>query len=333
MRWWITCLLIFLMAVGVSAQSEVIVTTLDNVALRAGPGTDWPRLAVLPYSNTYRAVGRSIDATWIQVVYDGPLEEGAPTQYTGNGITNGWVYAAYLMWAGDIFTLPVDGVGSIDLARQAAPTIVIDAGTEVFTTLLDRSTRVPSPAVSPVRVETTGRLGSPANGAVWLQFKMNGEYYWIWTVNIPDNFNQIPDASYLYPYTQTLNQLGENRAQLGGVLSEIGARWNALATGQPTTCNNIPADLNLDNLPEWSLQSVPIFRPASQALTQAQTDVNAALALFRTVCANSAQPVDGAVITQAMTHIENANRFYGLLATLSGPYARHDPLLGYNPGS
>ncbi len=55
---------LFIGVVSVNGQerdlSIVYVTTQDNAALRAGPGRNWDRLAVLPFGTTYRATGRTI---------------------------------------------------------------------------------------------------------------------------------------------------------------------------------------------------------------------------------------------------------------------------------
>src|SRR5690349_5826747 len=56
---------LFISVISVNGQrddlSVVYVTTQDNAALRAGPGRDWDRLAVLPFATTYRATGRTLD--------------------------------------------------------------------------------------------------------------------------------------------------------------------------------------------------------------------------------------------------------------------------------
>ncbi len=311
-------------------QPAVYVTVQDNAALRAGPGTRWAQLASLPYGTTYRAVGRTGDGDWIQVAYEGELEAGARAEFTVNGVTYGWVASWLLVWTGNILELPVDGVVAVPIARAAGPTIVIGPDSYVYDGLIDPSTRVPSPASSPVTVEVTGRLGSAEGGYFWLQFKMGGKYYWTgsWAVGVPRGYSQVPDAAYLYPYSRLNLLLDQNLRRAGTVLGDIGGRWQALSEGRPATCNDIPEDFALVGFSPSDLNIVPVFAPTAVGLAEAQAGINAALAQFRQVCLDADRQVSPDVIQSALVHVEFAQRNLTVLQNLRVPFQRRDPILG-----
>jgi hypothetical protein len=333
-------LLCGLLIVGqVSAQeidlTEVYVTTQDYAALRAGPGRHWDKLAVLPYGATYRATGRTIDAQWLQIAYEGELLPDARGEFTVNGVTYGWVAYWLLTWTGNILTLPIDGVSSVPIAREAGPLLTLGPGlTDVYTGDVVPSARVESPITSPVRVEVTGRLGSVEGGYFWLQFKYNYQYYWIptWVVGVPRGYLQVPDAAYLYPYGRLLIQLRVELGRAGEVLSDIGGRWGALDAGQTTTCNAIPDDFTLreSSFNAFDLSREPLYQPTAEALTNAQASINAALAKFRAVCArgDSDRLVSPEEISAAFLDLDEAQRNLTIARTLLAPFSERDPLLG-----
>lgn len=148
----------------------------DYTALRAGPGIRWEQLATLPYGTTYRATGRTVDGDWIQITYSSEPLSDARTGFTTDSVTYDWVTSWLLVWTGNILELPVDGVVAVPIARAAGPTIVIGPENYVCDRVIDISTRIPSPAVSPVTVEVTGRLGSVDSGFFWLQFKLGSKF-------------------------------------------------------------------------------------------------------------------------------------------------------------
>jgi uncharacterized protein YraI len=87
----------------VESATGVRVITQDFSSLRAGPGTSWERLAVVPPGVTLPAVGRSPQARWIQVEYDGQT---------------GWIAYWLLAESGDVFTLLVDGINPPPFVRM-----------------------------------------------------------------------------------------------------------------------------------------------------------------------------------------------------------------------
>ncbi len=96
--------------------ADVYVTTQDYANLRLGPGENWDIMATLDYDMTFRAVGRSHDGRWIQIMYHGDVNR---PDATIEGITYGWVAYSLLVWTGDIYELPRDGVRTVTWARPA----------------------------------------------------------------------------------------------------------------------------------------------------------------------------------------------------------------------
>jgi hypothetical protein len=325
-------------AFGVTAQDDansVYVTVQDNAALRAGPGASWERLAVLPFATTYLATGRTIDGDWIQVEYTGTLDDGARTDFTHDGVTYGWVSSTLLIWTGNVLNLRIDGVSGLggelpDLgvttARAQGPLIAIGPGSEVYQGVFGPAVSVPSPTSGVVLVEATGRIGTYAAGGVWLQFKIGGQFYWLSSSYPPRGYLNLPDASYLFPYSRLVQLLRQNLGGLYTVAGDIGGRWNALASGGAVSCNDIPSNVVLVGYTTNDLTIEPIFAPVGVALTAAQDQINSALASFREVCANPSQPVPPDVITQALAAVAEAERNINLANALLLPLQIRDPI-------
>jgi len=118
------CLIVMLLCtigIATSAQddaetNEVWVTTQDYANLRLSHGENWEILTRLDYGITLQASGRSYDGRWIQVMYEGDIDH---PDATINGVTYGWVAYWLLVWTGDIFELPVDGVKTVRIARPS----------------------------------------------------------------------------------------------------------------------------------------------------------------------------------------------------------------------
>jgi hypothetical protein len=323
-------LAILIVITPVQGQADgVYVTVQDNAALRAGPGTRWDQLAVLPYGTTYPATGRTVDGDWIQVAYAGPLAPAARTEFTRDGVTYGWIASWLLVWTGNILELPIDGVVTVPIARAAGPVIVIGPHSFVYEGIIDPSTRVPSPVASPVRVEVTGRLGSAENGHFWLQFKLHGKFYWTgsWAAGIPSGYSQLPDAAYLYPYSRLSRLLDQNIRRANTILNDIGGRWLALSQGRPATCNAIPDNFVRIGFSTSDLGIVPTFAPTEVGLTEAETSINAALSLFRQVCQEPDRQVRPELIQVALAHIQSAERTLNVLENLRRPLQQRDPIL------
>jgi hypothetical protein len=329
------CLLFLACGLVTAQDNGVYVTVQDNAALRAGPGVRWDRLAVLPYGTTYRATGRTVDGDWIQVAYDGPLDSGARTEFSRDGVTYGWVAYWLLVWSGDVLKLPIDGVQTgVPLARAAGPTMVLHPGEYIYVHYVDPSTQVDNPLTEPVTVEVTGRIGSSGSGDFWIQFKLNNTYYWTgtWATGVPGNVHTLPDGSYLYPYGRLLDQARRDYQQAVETYGDIAGRWTALNSGQPTTCNAIPDDIASrgTGFRDIDLNAQPLFRPIAEALSNAESAVNRALAKFRAICTSldSRPPVTPDTVGAALIDVAEAQRNLNAVRLLLGPFTRRDPLLG-----
>ncbi|HEX2620012.1 MAG TPA: hypothetical protein VHL11_07690 [Phototrophicaceae bacterium] len=336
-RWMIIpglVMLVALLAVQVQAGrdlSVVYVTTQDFAVLRGGPGTHWDRLAVLPYDETYRATGRTVDGDWLQIAYTGPLEPGVRNTFTRDGVTYGWIAYWLLNWTGDILQLPIDGVVMVPVARAAGPTMILSPGEYMYVGEVDPSTQVDTPNSTAVKVEVTGRLGSADAGSFWLQFKLGGKFYWTgsWAVGVPYGYLELPDAAYLYTYGRLLTQLRSEISRASAVLNNISSRWQALDDGQTTTCNDIPDDYALlhSSFNEEDLASQPIYQPTVNAIEDARTSINAALAKFRVVCSEANRLVSPEEIRDALDDVDAARRNLNVALNLVGPLQRRDPIL------
>jgi hypothetical protein len=327
-----------MVALPVFAQSDSVwVTVQDNAALRAGPGRTWERLAVLPFGQTYEATGRTIDGHWIQIAYPSSLEGGARTEFTRDGVTYGWVSSALLVWTGNVLSLRIDGVSGLggalpDLgvttARAQGPLLLLSPDSEVFQGVYGPAVRVPSPTPTIVQVEATGRIGTAGSGAVWLQFKIGGQYYWISLASPPRGYLSLPDASYLFPYSRLTALLQRNLSVMQSVVGDIGGRWDRLHASGAASCNQIPPDVLVLGFTDADLTREPVFAPVGAALTNAQAQINQALSAFRRVCAAPAQRVEPGTITEALTQIAEAERNLNLANALLLPLQRRDPIAG-----
>ena len=99
------------------SDTGVYVTTQDYSSLRLGPGLNFERITVLDPAVTLMAVGRSSNAGWVQVEYEG--------QY-------GWVISWLLVWSGDLVQLPVDGVDPAPFVRRTGVAGVTTRETPIY---------------------------------------------------------------------------------------------------------------------------------------------------------------------------------------------------------
>jgi hypothetical protein len=270
-----------------------------------------------------------------QLIEDAGGEEALAPGYDPDSPTvYGWIADWLLIWTGDILALPVDGVPTFRFARRSGPLITIEPGTRYYVDGIDPSTRVMQTVTEPTEVELTGRVGSGAGGYFWVQFRLNGAYYWTasWEVDVPRGYFALPDGSYLYAYGRLLIQLQREANRFGNVLSDIGGRWRNLDAGSPVSCNNIPdaLDYREDYFKDLDISREQIYIPVKRALDDAIVNINDAIALFADVCAR--QGVDRFVTPdearQALEWVDGAGRNLTLARTLSTPLASRDPLLG-----
>lgn len=317
--------------------AEVYVTVQDFAVLRAGPSTRFDRLAVLQPGVTLRATGRTYNGLWLQVAYPGELDATAEDlpyidEVRVDGVTYGWVAYWLLIWSGDILQLPIDGINTPSFARMSAPRITITPDTYYYVGGIDPSVRVEDTVDEPVTVELIGRVGTPSAGFFWLQFKLDGEYYWTasWEVGTPNRYWELPDGSYLYAYGRLAIQLRRELNRVAGTLNIIGGRWQALDEGRTATCNNIPPDAAIreENLRLADVQTEPIYTSAVTALNTAINRTNSALAQFRAICDQTERVVTPDVVAAALVDVDEALRNITYARTLLQPLERRNPLLG-----
>ena len=192
-RRFLTLLVVFLLILGVTgianANSNVTLTTRDNVQLRSGPGRQYDSLARVPFNTSLPGTGRNDDNSWIQANYNGTI---------------GWIAAYLLNWVGDINSLPVGGIAAASPPPAAAAPAAqpLPAGSVSATNAHVLNLRIgPSsssslagqlPAGSTIGL--TGRWGS--GGSMWVRFDLNGQTLWVagWLLTINGDANALPDV-------------------------------------------------------------------------------------------------------------------------------------------
>lgn len=280
-------LLLLVMPVIAQGSDEVYVTTQDYVVLRLGPGLNWERLMVLDFGLTLRATGRDVRSDWIQVAYEGDLPAEASSDGTIDGITYGWVSSRYLIWTGNLLLLPVDGVQTVPTARRAGPQLLLVPDT-VYYAELGNFANVAGIIRRPQFVELTGRIGSTDNGYFWMQFQLDGAYYWTatWYSDPPDNYRGVLDASYLFPFGRVFNAMLRVYNDSRRKLSNMNRRWNDLDAGFAATCNRIPAAIVFPDVLVTGIdvEREPVFNAPLNALILARDNINIAISQFEEVC-------------------------------------------------
>jgi uncharacterized protein YraI len=306
----------------------VYVTTQDNASLRAGPGRNWERLAVIPFGTTLRATGRTLNADWIQVAYTGQRASDAYPEATIDGVTYGWIASELLIWTGSVLELTVDGVPTVNFARAAGRLILLTPDEPIYTGLVGPTERVPYPLEGMAYIEATGRLGRGENFHYWVQVKANGQFYWVSALGVPSS--SLPDASYLYSVGRLNIAASRNQSRLSRTLGDIASRWEALSAGQPTTCNNIPPDFALLTFSEADIAREPVYAALNTAFTEAKAATDRAVARFRDVCATASISVTAEIIRLALADVAEAQRLLNVINLLLEPFEGLDP---YNNAS
>lgn len=315
-------MLLLLVGHGTSAQETapdipdtgVYVTTQDFSSLRAGPGKNWERLAVVPPVTTLPAVGRSAATDWIQVVYDGQT---------------GWIYYTLLVWSGRIFDLPVDGVNPEPFARG----FEVEAYTIRETPLYARGVS-PDDQVGTLpedtQVEVTARLGDPG-GYIQLQVRHEGNLYWVgsWNLRVEDGLlRNVLDLSYRYAFGRLLSDFERDINEGSNRLNRIADQWTTIDAGGSVNCDRIPSRLSPRRVSDADVNSEPVFRPAADALDDAIGHVNTAIAALDDACNRDTLFLTRQEVNQALNEVDAARRNYNLTQSLLRSLQRRDPLRG-----
>jgi uncharacterized protein YraI len=294
---------------------DVYATIQYTASLRAGAGTHWERLAVLPYGVTYRVTGRTQDAAWIQIAYTGELLTDRYPEATIDGVTYGWVSTRLTFWTGNLFGVPVDGVPTVNFLRGSLATLVITPDEPIYTGLIGPQQRVPYPLpdIGIARVEATGRYGTPPY--IWVQFKIGPDYYW---VSRTGWYSSLPDVGQLIAGNRLALLAERNYNRVSGAQSSLESLWTALASGQPISCNSVLGAFSLIDFSENDLRIDPIYGAAAVALETAAAEVDQAADRLRSACAAPELLVGADEINAALNDLAEAERALNL-AQLSLP--------------
>ncbi len=298
-------------------QYRVYVTTQDYSSLRRGPGIGFERLEILPPATTLPAIGRTTDATWIQVVY---------------GETTGWIFWRLLIWSGNMIELPADGVNPAPFIRLKRQQITVGQEMVIYEQRgYGPGDRVQFPAEQ-ATVEVTARLGY--GESFYLQFWYVDRYYWIgnWSLKLADYraFVRAPNAGYVYPFGRLYPDLVRAYSDSYSTFVTISSLWGGLASGQSVSCDSRPELSERPDITEDDLSIEPIFLPAFRVLEEAINQTNVAIELLNDACQQTGADrfLTTDIVNQALTTLADAGRSFDLLEDLLNPIGNRDPISG-----
>jgi uncharacterized protein YraI len=310
-------LLLIALLGGLTAHAQdtsVYVTTQDYVSLRLGPGQFFERATVVPPGVTLPAYGRSVTNNWLQVEYEGQ---------------RGWIAARLLVWSGDWFNLPVDGVEPVPFARRTFTTATTNRETPYYTIYThDPAANRVGTLPPETTLEITGRFGS--SDFIWLQFYQDGQYYWAgaWNFDIEGEPLNLTDAASVYPYGRLIGQVRNGLRNARAPFDAIRSIWRGLDLYGSGSCIEIPRRARVIDFAPGDLDRAPLLAPAARAIQTAIDATNAAITLFEQVCAGGTRTISRETIDQALIQIGEAERAFVIADTLFEPLAERDPLLG-----
>ena len=320
---YIVCILLFLFILPTQAQETptptpeadyiVYVTTQDFVVFREGPGRAFNKILTIDPVVTLPAIGRSTDSRWIQVIYEG---------------RSGWLFWKYLVWTGNVINLPVDGVATAAFVRRATAVGYTTRVTPLYASAVTPEDQVGELAAG-TQVELTGRLGGEIGaGFFQLQIKVDNNLYWVgsWNININGgNYLRLLDTAYLIPYGRILRTLESNVAQSITSYDQIHGVWSRLDSGAGVSCEVIPLRIRR-LLNEGDSRKEPSFAPPLVALEQAIVGINEAIDTFETVCADPSAVITRNDVQDALTTLDDAERYLILAGSLIEPLRVRNPL-------
>ncbi len=298
-----------------SIETDVYVTTQFNVNLREGPGTSWPVMETLPPGLTLPVIGRTSDTDWAQVVRDDEM---------------GWLSTRYVVWSGNIITLPVDGIDPRPYVRRV--------GVGAFTV---RETPYYEGQVTPAHevgvlpqdteVEIVGRLGYSHDGLFNVQIRYNGHLYWVgaWNLRLTDGrYRSLLDNAYRAAYTRLARQFDDDISDGLRRLSSIENIWRALQRGEEVRCDRELALLPERRVSDSDLNARPQFQPVATTLDTAIGHTNTALAMFHDACNREGPYITQQEVRVALEEVDGARQNFNLARSLLVSLQRRDPLLG-----
>jgi len=294
-------------------DTGIYVTTQDFVNYRTGPGELFDVMRVIDPEVTLMAVGRTADTRWVQVV-------------DTDGV-RGWLFVRFLVYSGDVVTLPVDGVNPLPFVRRAGAVGV----TTREAILYDRDGFSVNTLPAGTRVELVGRLGSGS----WSRYQIliNNELFWLgsWDVRVVSGSTlRLFDTAYLYPYGRVITQLDEDIANVLSSLDEIDRRWIRLASGQTASCERLPPRVER-GITDFDARQGDLFGPAVVALDNAIAETNTAVAAYADACTRAATQPDAFVnlsdVREAQNAINEARLQINIVQSMYAPLQRRDPLI------
>ncbi len=298
-----------------SVETEVYVTTQFNLNFREGPGLNWPVIETLQPAITMPAIGRTADTGWVQIVYDGQL---------------GWVAAPYVVWTGDIITLPVDGRFFDNYIRRVGVQAVTVHETPYYQGWVDPSAQV---GVLPegTAVEVVGRLGYRRNLMFNVMVLYEEEIYWLgaWNLNLEGGrYSSVLDNAYRNAYTRLVREFSSDISTGENRLRSIEGIWFRLQRGETVSCAFPPSALPERTVSDIDLQSEPQFSYVASALDIAIGRTNTAIAMFGDACNRADTFITQQDVRVALDEVNSARQNFNVARSLLASLQRRDPLIG-----
>jgi uncharacterized protein YraI len=314
-------------------SADVYVTTQDSTILRAGPGLEFDRLAVIPPGTTLQALERSPGTRWIKVIYEGQT---------------GWVAYWLLIWTGDLFALPE--------FREPLP----ESASGVYVTTTDFSSLRAGPglawerlAVVPPNI-TMAAIGRTVD-ARWLQVDYEGQTGWIvyWLLSEQGKVFSLPvdgvnprafirmagpgrgrvvlasnvswSSAWIvtHRYSWVLAPLYNDLVNGVYRLVQIERIWRIMDSGARADCDTLVERPVYRVISDTSLAIDVAFRPMAIALEAAIEETNRAITLFEDACGRPELFVTKYEIEDALAEIQAANRNYILVFSLLRSFESH----------
>ncbi|HLA44099.1 MAG TPA: SH3 domain-containing protein [Aggregatilineales bacterium] len=290
----------------VLAQGITVATT-SNARLRAGPGTDFAELALIPAGTTLAAVGRNADSSWIQVNYNG---------------TVGWIAAFLLSISGDVNSLPViqsDQGGAPAAAAPAVPAsdvpppppgVVSATTSSTINVRASASTGAAKLGELPPNTTVVLITRSGSGGNAWVSFDFQGQRGWIagWLVQINGEVNSLRDVQ---ARTQGLDALQRALDTARSRWEPIAPFWRDLAAGQTVFCSTFastrpsPASINASILTQN-----PDIADALNVLNTGINETRRAIDEKLTECRIDRQLVPNNVVDSGVSAVNNADNSF-----------------------
>ncbi|MBI5960176.1 MAG: SH3 domain-containing protein [Chloroflexi bacterium] len=295
-------------------DTGVWITTQDFCSFRTGPGMSFERTAVIDPGITLPAIGRSANTQWIQVEYQGQ---------------RGWLYAGWLVWVGDLASLPVDGVDPNPFVRR-----MMAAGITTRETPIYRRDIAPADQVGVLpegtEVEITGHLGLSSDGFYRLQILYEGQLYWVgaWNIRVTDgSVQRVLDTAYLFAYGRLGSRLSADISRTTNTLYNVESIWLSLQAGETVYCTNIPPYASR-KASDTDVSQEPVFAPLIAALDNGINSTNAAISRFSDACSRTDVFLTDQDVIAALAEIELARQNLNVASSLLVSLKVRDPLVG-----